>query len=148
MSVSLMKRTVVDRKKPSLTKAGVHKFRLPGRVGNKLCSGAWYLWDHGIELALCHASGAYNFEVVPIFVGNMHTHEQQIFYQYIYIFFFRCLSRDSRVCGITHVLAHLTTQFNECSWCLPKHRIRCEISVSFIMNVGFVLYHILKLLCY
>jgi len=74
-----------------ITKAGVHKFRLRGRVGNNLCSGAWYLWGHGIELALCHASGAQNFEVVPIFEGNLHTHEQQAFDQYIYFFFDVCL---------------------------------------------------------
>ena len=77
-------------------------------------------------------------------MGNLRTHEQQAFAQYIFL---RCLSRDSRDSGIIHVLSRLTSLFNECSWCVEKRRISCEMSVSFSVNVGFVLYHILKLLC-
>jgi hypothetical protein len=40
-----------------------------------------------MELALCHPFGAYNFEVAPIFLGNLFTPDLSFFFQFLHELF-------------------------------------------------------------
>jgi hypothetical protein len=128
-----MKRTVVNRKRTLLTKAGVHKSRLPGRVGNKLCSGAtvFNLLDVTLQARRILRWFLCSWEICALTSNKLLPNT---------FFFDVCL--ETVATSELPMCCHLTSQFNECSWCVGKHCIRCEIPVSFNMNVGFVFYHI------
>jgi hypothetical protein len=51
---------------------GVKKFWTPDHLANYiLCGGTWYLWVFSMELASCHLSCTYNFELASRFLENM-----------------------------------------------------------------------------
>ena len=53
------------------TVSGMHKYWVPYPHGDHtLYGGAWYMWVLSMELASCHHSDAYDFEVTPRLLEN------------------------------------------------------------------------------
>ena len=70
--ISGAQQKIVPERLFMLFKPEVCKYREANRPGDCVVySGDKYLWVLGMEVALCHFSGAYNPDVAPSFLDNV-----------------------------------------------------------------------------